>query len=250
MQPEPEYRHAVIRDLYTNAHVALWRFSRHDPIDAVLGKASYIYDFFFGFWPLLIPPLLWPYRMKTVEERATVFILAVFLCVAIFPLTGLEIHYVAPIAGLLYVRFLQTLARLRRWRPAGKPLGFALAVFFVTLFGCQFATNLSLLVHGGMAASPFASARNSIAQKLARMPGRQLVLVRYAPGHMVHEEWVWNRADIDGSQTVWARAMDPEKDRELIQYYRGSQVDRHVWTLDADQTPPRLTAYSEKDAQQ
>jgi hypothetical protein len=242
--PEPVYRHAVIRDLYANAHVALWRFSRHDAIDAVLGKASYIYAFFFGFWPLLIPPLLWPYRLKTIEERATVFILVVFLAVAIFPLSGLEIHYVAPIAGLLYLRFLQTLSRLHGWRPAGKPLGTAMAVFFVTLFGYQFATNLSLIFHGGMAAGPFAAARNSIAGELARMPGRQLVLVRYAPGHSVHQEWVWNRADIDGSQTVWARAMDPAKDQELIQYYRGRQPDRQAWMLDADQTPPRLTAYS------
>ncbi len=116
----------------------------------MLGKASQIYDFFFGFWPLLIPPLLWPYRLKTLEERVTVFLLAVFLCVAIFPLTGLELHYVAPIAGLLYVRFLQTLSRLHGWRPAGKPLGPAVAVFFVTLFGYQFATNLSFMLHGGM----------------------------------------------------------------------------------------------------
>jgi hypothetical protein len=247
--PEPVYRHAVIHDMYTGAHVALWRFTRNDALDAVLGKASQIYDFFFGFWPLLIPPLLWPYRLKTLEERVTVFLLAVFLCVAIFPLTGLELHYVAPIAGLLYVRFLQTLARLHEWRPAGKPLGPAVAVFFVTLFGYQFATNLSFMLHGGMHASAFASARDSIARQLEHTPGRQLVLVRYAPGHSLHEEWVWNRADIDGSQTVWARAMDPAKDQELIQFYRQRQADRKVWMLDADENHPRLAAYSGQESQ-
>ena len=44
--PEPVYRHAVIHDMYTGAHVDLWSFTRHDPLDAVLGKASQIYDFF------------------------------------------------------------------------------------------------------------------------------------------------------------------------------------------------------------
>jgi len=245
LRPEPVYRHAAIRDMYTGWHVAVWRLAHDSVIDAALGKASKVYDFFFGFWPLLIPPLLWPFRLKTLEERATAFILGVFLVVAIFPLSGLEVHYAAPIAGLLYVRFLETLARLHGWRPAGKPLGTAVAVFFVTLLVCQFGLNLSLMLHGGMTAGPFATARNSIAQDLAHMPGRQLVLVRYAPGHNPLEEWVWNRADIDASQTVWARAMDPDKDRELIRYYSG----RQVWIVDADQTPPRLTAYSGKDAQ-
>lgn len=249
--PEPPLgRH--IPDLYAGAQgifTTAWLAGRHDPLASVLGKSAEIYDFFFGFWPLLIPPLLWPYRMKNIEERAAALILVVFLAVAIFPLTVLNIHYVAPVAGLLYVRFMQTLSRLHAWRPAGKPLGSAAGVFFVTLLVCLFGLNLSLLFHGGMSPWPFAAARNSLAQELAHKPGRQLVLVRYAPGHNPLEEWVWNRADIDASQTVWARAIDPVEDRELIQYYAQRQPDRQVWMLDADQTPPRLTAYSGKDAQ-
>ncbi len=210
--PEPLYAHHPGLDFYTGEQgvfTKIWRTTRRDPLAAVLGRSSDIYDFFFGLWPLLIPPLLWPYRLKTFEERATAFLLVVFLVVAIFPLTVLNIHYAAPVAGLLYVRFLQTLARLQAWRPAGQPVGAAAAVFFVALFGFQFAISLSLLAHGGMAAWPFAAARNSMAQQLAHKPGRQLVLVRYAPDHNPLEEWVWNRADIDGSQTVWARAIDP-----------------------------------------
>jgi hypothetical protein len=246
--PEPLFANHGLGDFYSGAQgtfTAIWRDMRRDPLTAVLGKASLIYNFFFGFWPLLIPPLFWPYRLKTIEERAAVFLLLVFLCVATFPLTFLNIHYVAPIAGLLYVRFLQTLSRLHGWRPLGKPLGAAVAVFFVTLLGYQFVTNLALTFHGGNAAGPFAANRNSVAQRLARMPGRQLVLVRYSPGHDQLEEWVYNRADIDGSQTVWARTMGPAEDRELIQYYRERQPGRQVWMLDADQTPPRLAEYSE-----
>jgi hypothetical protein len=247
--PEPPLgKH--IPDVYAGAQgifTSAWRAGRQDPLASVLGKSAEIYDFFFGFWPMLIPPLLWPYRLKTMEERATAFILVIFLAVAIFPLTVLSLHYVAPVAGLLYVRFLQTLSRLHAWRPAGRPLGFAAAVFFVTLLVCMFGLNLSLLFHGGMAPWAFAAARNSVAQELAHKPGRQLVLVRYVPDHNPLEEWVWNRADIDASQTVWARAIDPKEDQEVIQYYGNRQPDRKVWMLDADQTPPLLTGVSGKD---
>jgi hypothetical protein len=249
--PEPLYAHHPGLDFYTGADgifTKVWRTTRQDPLAAVLGRSSDLYDFFFGLWPLLIPPLLWPYRLKTIEERATAFLLVVFLAVAIFPLTVLNIHYAAPITGLLYVRFLQTLSRLHKWRPASKPLGPVVAVFFVALFGYQFALSLFLLFHGGMAPWQFAVARNSISRELAQKPGRQLVLVRYAPEHNPLEEWVQNRADIDGSQTVWARAIDPATDGQLIQYYRDRQADRQVWMLDADQTPPRLAIYSEKEA--
>jgi hypothetical protein len=87
---------------------------------------------------------------------------------------------------------------------------------------------------------PFATARSSVARALAQEPGRHLVLVRYDAGHDAGDEWVWNSADIDASQTVWARAMDPDRDRELLQYYR----DRKVWLLDADREPLQLTPYS------
>jgi hypothetical protein len=197
----------------------------------------------------MIPALLWPYRLKTVEERTTVFLLLVFLTIAIFPLSGFMLHYVAPIVGLLYARFLQTLARLQGWRPWGKILGPAVAVLLVGLFGIHFAASVAFRINPPVMLDPvFATTRNSIAQSLARMPGRLLVLVRYEPGHNPANEWVWNRADIDASQTVWARAMDADKDRELIRYYRDRQPDRQVWMLEPDRFPLRLAPYSTEEA--
>ena len=66
------------------------------------------------------------------------------------------------------------------------------------------------------------------------------MLVRYAPKHSIHEEWVYNRADIDVSSIVWAREMNPLQDAELLDYFH----DRRVWVLDADASPPRLTEES------
>jgi hypothetical protein len=73
----------------------------------------------------------------------------------------------------------------------------------------------------------FIAARKSVLQKLEQAPGKKVVLVEYAPGSDVNQEWIYNRADIDGSQIIWAHEMGPEKDRELINYY----PDRQFWRL-------------------
>lgn len=240
LSKEKTYHHPLMHEQFGVWEVEQWREVRNDPLGASLQKVSKIYDFFFGLWPLLIPALVWPYRMKTVEERACVLILIGFLIIAIFPLMVPLVHYAAPISGLLYARFLQTLSRLKAWRPRGGSLGPALGGLIVALFVYQFAVNVAVLFRLGVEVSPFALARQQIAQELARMPGKQLVLVRYAPGHRIHDEWVWNRADIDASQTVWARAMpDAAQDQELLRYY----PDRKAWLLEPDQKPVKLLPY-------
>jgi hypothetical protein len=38
---------------------------------------------------------------------------------------------------------------------------------------------------------------------------------------------------------VWARDMGPAQNKELIDYFR----DRHVWLVEADDTPPTVLPY-------
>jgi hypothetical protein len=51
--------------------------------------------------------------------------------------------------------------------------------------------------------------RSVVAAKLVAAPGRHLALVKYLPGHVVHDEWVYNQPDIDSSRIVWARDLGP-----------------------------------------
>jgi hypothetical protein len=76
----------------------------------------------------------------------------------------------------------------------------------------------------------FIAKRDRVLTFLQKQPGQQLVLVRYGPVHIVHEEWVYNDADIDQSRIVWARSMPKGEDEELLRYY----PDRRVWILDDD----------------
>jgi hypothetical protein len=234
LNPEPVYLHPVRRDFYTGWSVEIWKEGRNDPIPAFFGREYILLGFFFGSWPVMIPLLLWPFALRTTAERAGAgFTLAGFASVA--PLSAVFPHYAAAFAGVFYLRSAQGLSRLGAWR---KPLGPALAAGIVAVFLLSGRDRFSATLADRSA--HFGADRAAMQRNLAEMPGRQLVLVRYAPGHNYQNEWVFNAADIDASKIVWAREMGPDEDRPFVEYFR----DRQVWLVEADQTPPLLTAYS------
>jgi hypothetical protein len=259
---EPVYRHAVMRDFWAGWSVDQWKDSRAAPATQFLGKAFILSDFFFGFWPIAIPLLLSPFALKTTEERVCAGLLAVGLA-SIAPLNSVHPHYAAEFSGVFYLRFLQSLARLGSWR---KPVGPILAASIPALFVFAFlnsaigvvakakfrgggdpvhfaagrdSSSIALAERG----AGFGAARDAMDRDLAALPGGQLVLVRYQPGHNPQEEWVFNHADIDRSRVVWAREMGPAADAPFLDYFR----DRHVWLAEPDATPLRLTPFPAKE---
>src|ERR1019366_2149171 len=78
--------------------------------------------------------------------------------------------------------------------------------------------------------------RIGVAREVAQMKGKFLIFVRYWPGHIFQDEWVYNEADIDAARVVWARDLgEPENDK-LRHYY----PDRTVLLLEPDARPPQL----------
>src|SRR5262249_20670492 len=69
--------------------------------------------------------------------------------------------------------------------------------------------------------------RAAIERELIAEGGRHLILVRYPPGHSPQEEWVYNAADIDNAQIVWARDLGENANERLIEHFSG----RHLWRL-------------------
>jgi hypothetical protein len=61
-------------------------------------------------------------------------------------------------------------------------------------------------------------------QRLEAEGGRHLVIVRYGPKHSIHEEWVYNHADIDNARVVWARESGGRLP-ELLSHFG----DRRIW---------------------
>jgi hypothetical protein len=88
------------------------------------------------------------------------------------------------------------------------------------------------------------SMRIVVARQIEAIPGKLLVFVRYYPQHQFQQEWVYNRADVDGSRVVWARDLGAAEDEKLRAYY----PNRSVWLLEPDIGPPRLTAYAAEAA--
>jgi hypothetical protein len=242
---EPVYRHAVMRTFWTKLNADQVKDMHDHLLAEYLVKLSSMYGFFFCFYPLFLLPLIWPYPLHTPQERIAVLLLAGGL-VALIPVIGFQYHYAAAVMPLLYLRFLQSVHRLRNWRPNAKPWGLALAIGLIALIPIQFGRDVWKLVADGEYAMPMAQPYRDMVHRLEALPGRHLVLVRYAPNHDVFQEWVYNRADIDSARIVWAREMTPVEDTPLIQYFRG----RSVWLLEPDQSPPRLTPYQAAPALQ
>jgi hypothetical protein len=244
--PETQYRHSVMRQFWAGWNVEQRAFAQAHPVVLLLRKLYIFDDFFFPLWVLLIPVLLCPYDLATAEERATVFLLLVFVLM-IAPLIAIQPHYAAVFAGVIYLRFLHSLTRLWSWRPWDKPVGRALGVLLVVLLasqGLRFTYGRDKYSRSiAEDHSHFESARRSMMQVLEKQPGRQLVLLSYASDHTPHEEWVYNRADIDASPIVWAREMGPEQDRPFLEYFR----DRRVWLLEPDTSPAKLSPYPRQE---
>src|SRR5262249_62401942 len=78
--------------------------------------------------------------------------------------------------------------------------------------------------------------RARIVSQLDATPGNHLVIVRYSPKHDAHEEWVYNRADIDGSKIVWAREIPGKDMNPLLDYFR----ERTIWLVERDGVPAKM----------
>ncbi len=236
--PEPVYRHAVMRRFWSQVNVDQVRQMRQNVVSSYLVKLAAMYGFFFCFYPLFIPTLIWPYPLHTPRERAGVLLLGGGL-LSLLPVVGFQYHYAAAIMPLIYLRCLQSVDRLRRWRPNSRPVGIALAAVLLALIPVQFGRDVWKLFADGEYAPPMAQPYHNIVRQLEALPGRHLVLVRYSADHDVFQEWVYNRADIDAARIVWAREMGAAEDAALIRYFH----DRRIWLLEPDRSPPKLAPY-------
>ena len=157
--------------------------------------------------------------------RSALFLLAAFYAGAaldarLFP------HYAAPGAVLLYILAgCAVRASGKAWKYV--PGAVMAAVLAIAALGLLTPDNRYMY---GPIDYHVRAKQASVEERLKQVPGAHLVLVRYGPRHEPYEEFVYNRADIDGSRVIWARSLSPEQDAALLERYKS----RQVWLLEDD----------------
>jgi hypothetical protein len=213
---------------YSAYHLSpLWRF--------YFGPALSI-AFLFA-WPL------WRDRRMRLALMCTLAVGIPAFILAAYP------HYISPLAVCALAFSVQA---IRHWRAASRRTGTGAAWSRAIVATCVLMLPIRALVdsthlpntHPGdhiwsCCGYPEGRWRARILDRLEREPGRDVVFVQYDRSKFLTTEWVYNGADIDAQKVIWARDMDPERNRELMNYYRG----RRFWIVNADDAPGRLAPY-------
>jgi hypothetical protein len=167
-------------------------------------------------------------------------------------------HYIAAVTCLLVLFSVVGLERLSRVRIRGFLVGRDAALILGSICMAHFTFWYGLHLIGNdsffIATGPYeswdfvnfgdAEGRMSMNRRLAEAPGKQLVIVKLGPAHLLRE-WIHNDADIDRSRVVWALDLGAEEDAKLIAYF----ANRTVWVAEPDAKPPRLAPWTPETAQ-
>jgi hypothetical protein len=252
-RPEPVYSSLEMRRFYEQNELPFYQkiHSRAGFAPKTLEKVILTLIFYAGS-TLLLPLIM--IRRVFLDRRMRFLIVSLLILMA-----GMVIeiyllpHYVAPFTVVFYAIGLEAMRHLRVWKPEGKPVGTAqvrMAVVVVLMLG-----GLRIIARPlGLAPSEFPPSnwnftwygpevygadRAQVESRLTALSGPQLAIVRYQPDHQVLDEWVYNHPDIDASKVVWARELDPDDNKRLIDYYR----NRAVWLVEPDSSPVAVSPY-------
>ena len=176
---------------------------------------------------LFLLPLPWViWRNRRMRLAALICLICLFFT-TISSWAG--VRYTAPVAGLLFLLFIQGMRVMGTWRWKNRRLGripVRAALLALLLTAPVLAVDWAHLPQDGSNAGLVR--RDRLLKKLNRLPGEHVVLVRYLPDHIMHEAWIQNSADIDHQKVIWAWDMSPAENQKLFTYY----PDRHIWLLE------------------
>jgi hypothetical protein len=186
---------------------------------------------------LLLPGL--PFALFDRKMRLP---LAIFLLVTagFFSIIWSMPHYAAPMTCVIFLLLVQAIRHLRTIRVRGRPVGAALSRAVVVLLVVDTVLSvaqgicdpLKWTCHGD-------PSRVAIAEKLSHTPGKHLILVRYGEGYNVHDDWVFNGAEIDGAKVLWARETNARQNAKLFAYFK----DRKIWLIEPEEDNSKLLPY-------
>jgi hypothetical protein len=223
------------RENYQHTWRDVWRVSRE--------KISRGAHTFFWWGVVLLAPGV-PFVLRDKKMRlllATIFIGAL----GVFAVIWSFAHYAAPFTCVIVALLAQTIRHLRTMKIASFPLGrwlsrAAILLLFVEIISYPARHRCDPLAWTCQG-DP---SRAAIQNRLSHEPGKHLIIVRYEPDHNIHDEWVYNGANIDSAKVLWARELDEPQNTKLLAYFK----DRSVWLVEPDTDNTELIPYSQPEA--
>ncbi|MBI3210012.1 MAG: hypothetical protein HYZ37_14095 [Candidatus Solibacter usitatus] len=231
LRPELNYSHGVMYDYYHYWEILNYRAARENrPPRGVMDKVTVYARFYAGpALGLALAAAIFGWRRSRVRWLLAIgSLLTAALAVEVWH----GPHYAAPGMGAMVLLAVEGLRQLRqaRW---GRT-----AVTVLCL------TSLAIpVMHGGFPVGD-GRERDNLSRAMTADGGKHLLVVRYGLRHDCGDEWVYNGADPDASSVVWARELDPARNRKMLEYF----ADRKAWLVEPDQRPVRVSEYNLQSA--
>ena len=242
--PQPAYHHADMHDFHLG-----WEYRGYEkqrtPAGLATGLIERTWRLIRGemrIWFLALSLVALPWALRRDGWMRFALALTLVFFAALLLVNWTFFHYAAPVFGLFFFSAVQCMRHLRTWRWRGKPTGLFLARGSVIL--CA----VSVLATGRDVAAQFPDGwwmeRQYIVDQLHHDGGQHLIVIRYAPNvantpTFGYRDWTRNSADIDAQKIVWARDMDADHNRRLLDYFK----DRRAWLLDVGISGTKLLPY-------
>jgi len=239
-KPEIRYRNQQFEDYYNGWERENYGNTWTDVVRVSEEKLIRCGLTYFWVGELLLLPAL-PFLFRDRKMRLLIVTFAL-VTAGVFAVIWSNAHYAAPLTCVIFALAVQAVRHLRTMRVGQRRLGVALSRTIVLLLVLDTGINAFRGICDPLLwpcqGDP---SRLVIAEKLQHTPGTHLIMVRYdKDNHNIHDEWVYNGAEIDTAKVLWARELDPQQNAKLFAYFH----DRKVWLVTPDSDNTYLEPYT------
>jgi len=238
---QPQYHNAVMKEFHTG-----WELDSYAAQRTIGGFLRVKSEYFSVAVFVLMNPLLLIAAMLGIRawvkfrlsELNVVISALLLLIVGASTVVWMFPHYLAPGLPLLLILAIEGIRRAKI--SIRQSHGNRNRIFqgLVLAYGALFISQCAFRVAN--AEDVWSAERTRIIASLEQQPGKHLIVVQYTSEHSPHEEWVYNKADIDAASVVWARDLGTLENARLLNCFS----DRNVWTLQSDTAPATLRPYT------
>lgn len=232
-KPMLHYRNDQFEKFYNDFERVYYHTTWDDARRVTLEKFDLLGTLFFWRAEFLLLPFV-PFLFRDRQMRLPLAAISLGL-LSFFAVVWGQPHYAAPLVGALTIVVVQLMRHLNTIAVKGRHIGaMVLRVMLVILLVQTVGRALSHECDQFRWRCAGNADRATVDAQLEKVPGKQLVIVRYSKDHYVHSEWVYNGAEIDSAKILWARDLGPVQNEKLLAYFK----DRHIWLVQPDEIDP------------